>query len=114
MRLLLDAMISAKVGEILRERGIDTAAVDGRPDLEGLPDGEVLAWGRDECRAIVTRNNRHFCELGRRATREGAGHAGLILLPRRGPSMGDLLWLLERLAAEHPGDDDLRDQEVWL
>ena len=114
MRLLLDAMLSAKLAGMLRERGIDAEAIDGRRELEGLSDDAVLEWGRVERRVIVTRNNRHFCERGRRAIWEGAGHGGLILLQGRGPAMGVLIAELERLGEEFPEDDDLYNREVWL
>jgi hypothetical protein len=112
--LLLDAMLPARLAELLRERGIDAEAIDGVAELEGLSDDAVLDWGRLERRVIVTRNNRHFCERGRRAIHEGAGHGGLILLQPRGPATGRLLAELERLADEFPADDDLRNREVWL
>lgn len=107
-------MLSAKLAGMLRERGIDAEAIDGRRELEGLSDDAVLEWGRVERRVIVTRNNRHFCERGRRAIHEGAGHGGWILRQERGPAMGVLIAELERLALEFPGDDDLSDREVWL
>ena len=114
MRLLLDAMLPAKLVTPLCERGIDAIAIDGFAELEGLSDDEVLAWGRRDGRVVVTRNNKHFCERGRRAVREGDGHAGLILLAGANWSLGRLLAGLEQAAKAHPADDALRNQELWL
>ena len=107
-------MLSAKLAGMLRERGIDAEAIDGRRELEGLSDDAVLEWGRVERRVIVTRDNRQFCERARRAIWEGAGYGGVILLQERGPAMGVLIAELERRGEEFPEDDDLRNHEVWL
>jgi hypothetical protein len=114
LKLLLDAMLPSKLATPLREHGIDAEAIDGVQELTGLSDDRVIEWGRAENRVIVTRNVDHFCERGRRAIAEGVGHAGLILLPRRRGGIGRLIAELLQLAEEFPGDEDLRDREVWL
>jgi len=107
-------MLPSKLATPLREHGIDAEAIDGVQELAGLSDDRVIEWGRAESRVIVTRNVDHFCERGRRAIAEGVGHAGLILLPRRRGGIGWLIAELLQLAEEFPGDEDLRNQEVWL
>jgi len=107
-------MLPSKLATPLREHGIDAEAIDGVQELAGLSDDRAIEWGRAESRVIVTRNVDHFCERGRRAIAEGVGHAGLILLPRRRGGIGWLIAELLQLAEEFPGDEDLRNQEVWL
>ncbi len=114
MKLLLDAMLPGKLVAPLRERGLDVKAIDGDPELAGLSDDRVMEWGRAESRVIVTRNVDHFRQRGHRAIVDGVGHAGLILLPGHGGGIGWLISELDQLSSESPGEDDLRNREIWL
>ncbi len=114
MRLLLDAMYAARIAAALVDQGVVAEAIDGDPALLGLPDEGVMDRARSRGLAVVTENHADFCRLGRAAIGSGLGHPGLVLVPAHRREVGWLLRELVRLAGEHPGDDDLRDREVWL
>ena len=80
-RLLLDEMLSPKIGAALEARGHDVAVVTQRPDLMALHDDEpILAAATDEDRVIVTANIGDFAALDARWTAEGRAHAGIVLV----------------------------------
>lgn len=107
-------MISATVAERLMERGIEAAAIDGNRALVALPDIDVFAMAQRERRSVVTENVRHYRPLAAQAVDAGDGHCGVLYVASSRHGIGALLDLLERAAAQHPGDDDLRNREVWL
>ncbi len=81
MRLLLDAHVSGpKVGAALQKAGHDTRALDQEPELEGLPDDEVLAPAAEQQRVLVTHNIRDFPEIVREWMEAQRSHAGVILV----------------------------------
>lgn len=73
MRLVLDEMYSAAVGEQLRGRGHDVVSIHD-PEyrrLEGAPDEEVFATAVAEERAVVTENVPDFRRLEAEALARG-------------------------------------------
>lgn len=80
-RLLLDEMLSPKIGAALDAHGHDVAVVTQRPDLMALHDDEpILAAAADEDRVIVTANIGDFAALDAKWTAEGRAHAGIVLV----------------------------------
>jgi hypothetical protein len=80
-RLLLDEMLSPKIGAALEAHGHDVAALTQRPDLMALHDDEpILAAAAAENRVIVTANIGDFAALDARWTAEGRAHAGIVLV----------------------------------
>ena len=60
-RLLLDEMLSPKIGAALEDRGHDVTVVTQRPDLMALHDDEpILAAAAAEDRVVVTVNIGDF------------------------------------------------------
>lgn len=107
MKLLLDEMLSAVIGEQLRRRGHDVAAVTERPGLRGLPDPDLFEHAQLDKRAIVTYNREDFLALDRRFRSQGRVHHGIVILsPRRFPqgpgTVGPLTVYLERLVLAGP------------
>jgi predicted nuclease of predicted toxin-antitoxin system len=81
VRLLLDAQLSDRgIGEPLRGRGHDVAALQADTALKALSDENVLALATDQGRVLVTRNARDFAPLARRWASRNRSHAGLILI----------------------------------
>jgi hypothetical protein len=97
----------------------DVEAIKGHPDLEGLPDSDIVAVARREHRAIVTSNVRDFSpfyvEL---VTPGGADHAGFVFVLttyRLAKSdVGRLVTALEIKLAAYPADLDLANAETWI
>lgn len=119
MRLLLDEHYSAELARQLRDRGHDVLAVVERPDLRGRADYVHFAAVAGERRAIVTEDVADFRPLLAEAILAGAVNYGLICVPaRRFPrarqTVGRVIAALDALLVEHPGDDALRDREIWL
>ena len=81
-RLLLDEMLSPKIGAALEVHGHDVAVVRQRPELMALHDDEPIlaAAAADEDRVIVTANIGDFAALDARWTAEGRVHVGIILV----------------------------------
>jgi hypothetical protein len=80
-RLLLDEMLSPKIGAALEAHGHDVATVTRRPDLMALHDDEpILAAAAAENRVIVTANIGDFAALDAQWTAEGRAHAGIVLV----------------------------------
>jgi hypothetical protein len=80
-RLLLDEMLSPKIGTGLADRGHDVDAVTQRPDLMALHDDEpILAAATAEGRIMVTTNIGDFAVLDGRWAAEGRTHAGIVFV----------------------------------
>lgn len=119
MRALLDEMLSHRIARELRARGHDVESVNGSPDWEAFSDRAVLELARRTRRAVLTNNVRDYRPLHHEAVAPGGrGHFGMVFLSWRvGRSRGDsgrLVAAIEEVLAEHPGERDLVDAEVWL
>ena len=73
-------MLSPKITEQLRERGLDAYAIAERADLVGLSDEQVLALGADEDRVVVTLNIADFAALHAVWQAQGRSHGGLACI----------------------------------
>jgi len=118
VRLLLDEQLSSTVATQLKRRTHDVVTVT-EAGLRGRDDAAVLAWATAERRTVVTNNIRDFRPLHAARLTSGSPHFGLILvssvaysLKRR--RLGPLIQALEALLAANPGEDALRDREVFL
>ncbi|MGH2946627.1 MAG: DUF5615 family PIN-like protein [Solirubrobacteraceae bacterium] len=119
MRLLLDEHYAPEIAEQLRRRGHDVIAVSERPDPRGLADEVHLATSPEQRRAIVTENVGDFRPLLANAVRAGNANYGLVCVsarrfPRAKNTIGRMVEALDALLRAHPGDDGMRDREVWL
>ena len=80
-RLLLDEMLSPKIGTGLEDRDHDVDAVTTRPDLMALHDDEpILSSATAEGRIMVTTNIGDFAVLDGRWAAEGRTHAGIVFV----------------------------------
>lgn len=119
MRLLLDEHYSPEIAEHLRRRGHDVVAVSERPELRGLADEVQFATSPEQRRAIVTENVGDFRPLLANAARAGTTNYGLVCVsarrfPRSKNTIGRMVEALHALLGAHPGDDAVRDRELWL
>ena len=105
-RLLLDEMLSPKIGTGLEDRGHDVDAVTQRPDLMALHDDEpILAAATAEGRIMVTTNIGDFAVLDGRWAAEGRTHAGIVFVttsafPQDRSFIGSVVNALHTAAAE--------------
>ena len=97
IRLYLDEdSMSKALAHNLRLRGIDvtTVAEEGR---QGLSDLEQLEFATSEGRVICTGNVGDFLQLHTEFLSSGKPHAGIIIIPRQGYSVGEQIRRLLRL-----------------
>ncbi len=80
MKFYLDANLSRRIAERLRQRGHDAVSAQEVGHLE-LSDPEQLAYATAEGRALVTKDVGHFIKLSRDAIASQKPHAGIILCP---------------------------------
>lgn len=105
-RLLLDEMLSPKIGAGLKDRGHDVDAVTQRPDLMALHDDEpILAAAAGQGRILVTANIGDFAVLDSRWAAEGRTHAGIVFVttsafPQDRSFVGGVINALHAAAAE--------------
>jgi predicted nuclease of predicted toxin-antitoxin system len=119
MKMLLDEMLAPAIARELQARRHDVEAVAGHPDREALSDPEVLAFAREEHRAVVTNNVRDFRPLHMDAIVPGGpGDFGMIFMPgayrRTKSDTGRIIAALEAMLAKYPGGNDLANGEDWL
>jgi hypothetical protein len=118
LRFLLDEMYPAAVAAGLRDRGIDAAAVQERPELRGLPDPDLFTAAQLEGRCVVTENLADFIEV-QAAWRadQVQPNAGLVLVapatfPR--PHHATIGRLVRALATAESDDLIEPGMVVWL
>ena len=119
MKLLLDEQFPPDIAKRLRERDHDVIAVCERPDLISAEDETLLALSTAEKRALLTNNVRDFVPIATRWVGEGRSSHGLLLvsdrtLKRSRNTIGAYVKAIDRLLREHPEEDALRDQIIWL
>jgi len=120
VRLLLDEMISPRLARELRERGHDVQAIKrDRPDLEGLPDIEIVWLTAAERRAVVTNDVADFAPLHERLLATGGEHFGMVftddaVLPRNREHIAEWVDALSGLLDAHSGDDALLNRVHYL
>lgn len=116
MRLLLDEMISPKIARALRDRGLDVQAVkQDRPELESVPDREIVRRMAAERRVVVTNDVLDYQPIHDRVLTAGGEHYGMLFtydttMPRNKASIA--LWVdaLEAFLADHPDEGALRNR----
>jgi predicted nuclease of predicted toxin-antitoxin system len=119
VRLLLDEHYSRVLAERLRAAGHDVVSAQERDDLLGASDRELLRRAAAEGRALMTEDARDFVPLVREAAAVGDRHLGVLVtteksLPRRRDALGVSIRRLDSFLREHPADDALADQVIWL
>ena len=119
MKLVLDEHLPLAVVAGLRDRGHDVVTARELVTGRDRSDAELLSRAAAERRAVVTSDVGDFVELHRRAVLTGSRHAGVILVSwRRFPptkrTAGRFIAALDAFLLEHPADDALQGQVVWL
>jgi hypothetical protein len=119
VRLLLDQHYSRRIAEQLRRLGHDVAAVEVRAGHRGKGDRDIWRLALEEQRALMTENVRHFVAILRETVLAGEHHFGLVFtsprsMPRSAGTVGLFVEKLDQLLSDHPADDALADQVVWL
>ena len=81
-----DSMIRA-LARALRSRGVDVETALEAKMIE-RPDDEHLAYAASSRRVLFTCNVGHFCALHKAYLEQGKTHAGIIVEPHQGRSVG--------------------------
>jgi len=116
VRLLLDEMISPAVARELRDRDHEVEAIErDRPELESLPDTEIVRRMAVERRGVLTNDIADFAPIHERIVAAGEEHYGMIFthdstLPRDRASIGVWVETLAGFLAAHRSDDALRNR----
>jgi len=117
VKLLLDEMISPRIARELRSRGdFDVQAIKGdRPDLEAVADREIVRRIAAEQRTLVTNDVLDFQLIYNQMLAAGEEHYGLIFtsdatMPRNKASIPLRVNALERVLAEYPANDALKNR----
>jgi predicted nuclease of predicted toxin-antitoxin system len=97
VKFYLDANLSNRIAERLRQRGYDTVSAQEVGNI-ARSDPEQLAYATAERRALVTMDICHFIKLSRDAIASQKPHAGIILCPR-GLTGSEIDTITERLVA---------------
>jgi predicted nuclease of predicted toxin-antitoxin system len=117
VKLLLDEMISPKIARELRGRGdFDVQEIKGdRPDLEAVADREIVRRIAVEQRTLVTNDVLDFQLIHNQMLAAGEEHYGLIFtsdftMPRNKASIPIWVRAVEKVLAEHPNNDALKNR----
>jgi predicted nuclease of predicted toxin-antitoxin system len=120
VRLLLDEMISPRIARELRGEGFDVVAIKAdRPELEALPDPEVLRRATAERRAVVSNDVLDFQLIHNRMVANGEEHYGVLFtddgaMPRNKASMPLWVQALKRFLEANRPEDALRNRISFL
>lgn len=119
MRLVLDQHYSPTIAKQLRNRGHDVASAEEEPHLRGRGDREIWTHAIAQQRALLTEDVTHFEALVREWAVAGESHFGVVFtsprsMPRRASTFGLYVERLDAFLREHPAEDALAEQAVWL
>jgi uncharacterized protein with PIN domain len=117
LKALLDAQLSHEIAQLLRDRGLDVAAVTARDDIpSSASDAKLMEIAAAEDRAVITNNIKDFRPIAARRLQSGQAHAGLILVPssRRRTRAANAALADEVAAVMRANPDGLADSERWL
>ena len=108
LALLLDEHLPTALASSLRTSGLDAIHVV-EAAWRGLDDEALLATATAHERVLVTADVRHFPNIARKWAEEDRPHAGIMLVPRSGLPVGELL---RRLVAQCRNWDTSRQSQV--
>jgi len=119
LRLWLDEMISAEVARQLRRLGYDALGVQETENLwaRRLEDERQLEVAAHAGRALVSFNISDFVLISREWAEVDRRHFGILLIHHRtcaSNNIGGLVRGLTKFLEDHPADDALADQLVFL
>lgn len=113
-------MISPQIARELREIGHDVQAVKGdRPELQGIPDEDLVRRMSDERRGIVTDNVKDFQPIHIQTLAAGDEHYGMLFtlddtMPRSRATMPLWVSVLDEFLKDHLDEGALRSRIHFL
>ena len=108
MRFIVDENVPPKIKRFLIEKGFDVVDV-WDTGLEGKSDDQIMAYARQEKRAVVT-FDKHFSDIVKYPPNL---HYGVIRIRIHPPILSDIIWSLESFFS-HFGKQNLRKTLVVL
>jgi Domain of unknown function (DUF5615) len=117
LKALLNAHLSPRLAQALRERGHDVVALVERDDIpDSAPDSLVMKIAATEGRAVVTNNIKDFRSIAANRIISGEGHSGLLLIPhtvmRTRAATAGLAEAIDRLLDQHQAG--IENAELWV
>ncbi len=103
---------SAALAAALRAHGIDVVRTT-EAGIRGVDDSAQLEYATGEAAVIVTNNICDFTELHARWLAEGRFHAGIVLFPQQGYSIGEVVRRLAHLRRAMSAEE-MRNRMEWL
>ena len=113
MKLLLDEMYPAALGDALTAAGIEAVTVSGL-GMAGTPDPDVFAYAVTEQRAVLTENVADFVAIAAQHSTIGAQHHGLLIALSNRFSRRPSGYRRIVAAINTHKDDDLTDRIIYL
>ena len=113
-------MISPQIARELRELGHDVQAVKGdRPELESVPDEEILRRLSQERWGIVTDNVKDFQPIHNQVLAAGEEHYGMLFtfddtLPRTRAAISLWVKTLDEFLRNHSDESALHNRVHFL
>lgn len=117
MKALLNAHLSPRLAQALRDRGHDVHALTERDDIpDCAADSVVMDVAAAEGRAVVTNNIKDFRSIAASRIISGDGHGGLVLIPhtvaRSRAATAGLADAIDSLISLHQAG--IANTELWL
>lgn len=103
---------SAALAAALRQHGIEVVTTN-EANLPGVGDEAQLQYAASHNTAIVTNNICDYAALHTRWHSEGREHAGIVLFPQQGYSIGEVVRRLARLRRTFSAEE-MRGRLEWL
>jgi predicted nuclease of predicted toxin-antitoxin system len=113
MRLLVDAHVSPKVAQALREQGHDAVAAT-EVGLATAEDRDLWQVAIAQDRVVLSYNSRDFAPLYQEFWLAGTEYPGLILVSTRSLPPDDIGGLIRALTRFAQRDEPLRNRMVFL
>lgn len=112
--ILLDADVPPAVAAALAKLGHDAVAASGNPDLEELPDLELLREATRQRRVLVTFNVADFSEAAKLQAHREENHAGIILIRARSYPRTQIGAIANAIAAVVESRRDFQNSVLYL
>lgn len=110
VKLYLDEDITPVIATVLRSRGYDVVSAH-EVDMKGKGDEEQLDYARQNSRALLTFNARHFAPLAERYYEKRKEHFGIVVSKKT--DLSEMIKLLVNMI-KRTTSEELKNSFMWL